>query len=141
MKIITSHLAKYLNRIQDINYDIILDPTNVENIILLLKNKKQITIYDRTCQLNYLEKKIFYVNDHINRTGANPLTYIKFRKNSFFIDLQKLYKQNKNGIITNCCGLKLNNKYNFPSHMLCHITIIARLLKIKNIYAYLINIY
>ena len=56
-----------------------------------------------------------------------------------FIDIQKIYKTDKNYIITDCCGKALNLQYAYPSHYLCNIALIARAMKYENIKAYLVN--
>ena len=85
--------------------------------------------------------KSFNVNDHINQSGYNPL----IGKQSFysvdFVDIANLYQQSEDGIITNCCGKKINHKHSFPNHYLHSISILLRVFKCEKIYAKLINIY
>ena len=57
-----------------------------------------------------------------------------------FIDMTNIYQNQKNSIITDCCGETLNKKYEYPSHYICHITTFAHMMKIKNIYGFLYNI-
>ena len=82
----------------------------------------------------------FQVKDHINRTGQNPLRGKQKKLNIDFIDMSNLYKYNKNAVITDCCGQKLNLNYSYPNHYLCNISIIARASGVKEISGYLINI-
>jgi hypothetical protein len=50
------------------------------------------------------------------------------------------YSFDKKAIVTVCCGETLNKKYEYPSHFLCHITILAHALKIPTIKGNLYNI-
>ena len=57
-----------------------------------------------------------------------------------FIDISKLYHCGDEGVITHCCGTELNTQYDYPSHYLCHLSILARAMGIKSINAFLYNI-
>jgi len=103
------------------------------------QNISKLNIYDVTETLLQNSGKIFMVNGHINKTGNNILINNQNILNIDFIDLKELYTQNKKGIITTCCGKKLNSKYQYPTHYLCNISILARAMKIKTINAFLYN--
>ena len=82
--------------------------------------------------------EIIQVQDHINRTGTNVLMGRQKPLGIDFIDMTNIYQNQQYSIITDCCGETLNNKYEYPSHYICHITTLAHALKIKNIYGFLI---
>ncbi len=80
------------------------------------------------------------MNDHINRTGNNPLINKQDFLNIDFLDIGSSYVKKEKGIITNCCGEQLKSQHLYPSHFLCNIIILAKALKIQECHAYLINI-
>ena len=48
---------------------------------------KEVHIYDITANKKFPKKHTFYVNDHVNKTGKNPL--ITKTKNPVFIDMSR----------------------------------------------------
>ena len=79
-------------------------------------NEEEIHIYDITKQEKEKEGKTYNVNDHVNKSGENPLI-IKNTKIKF-IDMTDVYEKTQKGIITNSLGAKYkkeNKKHNFPS--------------------------
>ena len=102
-------------------------------------NGEEIHVIDLTNTLNIEPGMIISVQDHINRTGTNILA----RKQKFlgfdFIDMTNIYQNQQYSIITDCCGETLNNKYEYPSHYICHITTFAHMLNISNIHGFLYN--
>tara|TARA_Y100000590_G_scaffold123768_1_gene141626 strand:- start:7812 stop:8237 length:426 start_codon:yes stop_codon:yes gene_type:complete len=139
MKIITKELVKRLPLNHSFLQYKVVDLQKTKNIIQILRESQNITIYERTYMPQLKEGKIIGVKDHINRTGTNPLIGRQKELNIDFIDIQKIYKKEKNQIITNCCGKKLNSQYLYASHYLCNIAYIARALQYNNITAYLVN--
>ena len=109
-----------------------------ENIIS--KRPTEVTIYDvtRAPQNKHLSK--IYVNDHVNRTGSNPLIGRQKYFNIDFIDIKKIYTHHQDGVTTFCCGENLNKTLPYPSHYLCHIAIICKTLMVKKISGILINV-
>ena len=56
---------------------------------------KEVHIYDVTTNKKFPPKHTFYVNDHVNKTGKNPL--ITQTKKPTFIDMSRTYIKKKNG--------------------------------------------
>ncbi len=141
MNIITEQLANKLPKDSELQKYKIVNPTNFNELYKQLKSNKtnEINIIDLTSTPKEEYGMIISVQDHINRTGTNILTGRQKRLGIDFIDMTNLYKKKKNSIITNCCGEILNNKYEYPSHYICHITTLAHAINIKNIYGFLYN--
>tara|TARA_B100000029_G_scaffold502448_1_gene577738 strand:+ start:1387 stop:1800 length:414 start_codon:yes stop_codon:yes gene_type:complete len=99
-----------------------------------------IYIYDITHNPTQKKNTQTYVNDHINKTGANIL--INLKKQTKFYDLTTLYKQHKGGIITSCLGkkyLKNKHKHKNPSTTLCDISVFFKSKGFNQICGILIN--
>ena len=139
MKIITKQLAERLSPSHQLLQLTTIDPQDIKTLTIFLSKIKIITIYDYTTTMNHPRGEIIGVKDHINRTGTNPLIGNQKKLNIDFIDIGKTYKRKKNYIVTNCCGAKINLKYEYPSHYLCNISILAMAMGIENISAYLVN--
>ena len=141
MNIITEQLANKLPKDSELQKYNIVNPTNFIELYQQLKANKanEINVIDLTSTPEEEHGIIISVKDHINRTGANILTGRQKLLNIDFIDMTNLYQKKKNSIITNCCGEILNNKYEYPSHYICHITTLARSMNIKNICGFLYN--
>jgi len=119
----------------------IVNPTQIEQTIQLLAQNKseKINIYDRTYNKTLKENDIVPINDHINKTGINPLIGKQKELNIDFVDMTHVYNKHPNGIITHCYGKLLNHTNNFPSHYISLITIIARAVGFKSINGFLVN--
>ena len=141
MNIITEQLANKLPQNSKLQKYNIVNPTNFNELYQQLKSKKtnEINVIDLTSTPKEDNGMIISVQDHINRTGTNILTGKQKLLGIDFIDMTNLYQKKKNSIITNCCGEILNNKYDYPSHYICHITTLARSMNIKNICGFLYN--
>ena len=141
MNIITEQLANKLPQNSKLQKYNIVNPTNFNEVYQQLKSKKtnEINVIDLTSTPKEDNGMIISVQDHINRTGTNILTGKQKLLGIDFIDMTNLYQKKKNSIITNCCGEILNNKYDYPSHYICHITTLARSMNIKNICGFLYN--
>jgi len=105
-----------------------------------IKNKKtQLFFYD----LGFSKKptKIIPINNHINKTGTNPL--IKQKDNKIvFHDITSIYSQEKNGRIVECFGKnKPDTKKgkHIQARFLCNYTIIAHFYGYNKIFAYVID--
>tara|TARA_Y100001970_G_C14145343_1_gene809531 strand:- start:958 stop:1440 length:483 start_codon:yes stop_codon:yes gene_type:complete len=102
---------------------------------------KEIEIWGITTTKKNPYNKIIKVNDHINFTGNNPLIGNQKRIETAFPDMSKVYKKNKEGVVTISRGkyfLK-DNEYDYQTQYFCYFGIIARALGIKKISGYLIN--
>tara|TARA_B100001971_G_C17932703_1_gene403550 strand:+ start:225 stop:656 length:432 start_codon:yes stop_codon:yes gene_type:complete len=141
MNIITEQLANKLPKDSELQKYKIVNPTNFNELYQQLKSNKtnEINVIDLTSTPKEEYGMIISVQDHINRIGTNILTGRQKLLGIDFIDMTNLYKKKKNSIITNCCGEILNNKYEYPSHYICHITTLAHAINIKNIYGFLYN--
>jgi len=120
----------------------VVTPQNFENIYKLLyrKNITELNITDATSSQQIETGRVVEVKDHINKTGSNPLIGKQEFLDIDFIDMSGAYSFEKNAIITVCCGEKLNIDFDYPSHFLCHITILAHTLKIPAIKGFLYNV-
>ena len=140
MKIITQQLADKLPKNHELLSNLALNPQDYLAICSVLKEVKQLTIYDITTTKKHPDKTIINVKDHINRTGNNPLIGHQEELGIDFTNINKLYKIEKNSIKTDCCGKTLNLRYPYPSHYLCNISILAKAIGIPKISAFLVNI-
>ena len=61
----------------------------------------------KTYNKDFPNKHIIPVNDHINKTGINPIINNNQIKAPQFQDISRLYKTIK-GVTTTCCGEKIN---------------------------------
>jgi len=139
MKIITEQLAKKLPRKHVLRLNKIVNPQDYLSIYAIIKGAQELTIYDITKTKKHPPESIISVRDHINRTGKNPLIGKQKTFDIDFINITNLYQSKKNSVYTNCCGKELNRKYQYPSHYLCNISILARAIKIQKIIAFLVN--
>tara|TARA_B110000438_G_C15813864_1_gene650988 strand:+ start:5 stop:451 length:447 start_codon:yes stop_codon:yes gene_type:complete len=120
-----------------------VSPESFDTVYNLFKNKniEEINITDLTSSKLIKEREKVKVRDHINKTGSNLIigkqTFLKLD----FIDLSQIYNYDNKSIVTTCCGKYLDKKFNYPSHYLSNITILAHALKIESINAYLYNLH
>ena len=140
MKIITQQLADKLPKNHELLSNLALNPQDYLAIHSVLKEAQQLTIYDITKNKKHPDKAIINVNDHINRTGYNPLIGRQKELGINFTNISILYKSDQNSIKTDCCGKTLNHRYPYPSHYLCNISILAKAIGIPKISAFLVNI-
>ena len=140
MKLITKQLSNKLPPDHPLIKNKTINPNNADQLITILSGLNKIEIYDLTQTKQCPNFYQVNVKDHINRTGHNPLINKQKIINKDFIDITKLYQHKNKSIITNCCGKKLDLQYEYPSHYLCHVTILAKALDVTNIYAFLINV-
>ena len=110
------------------------------NKLINIKSKK-IIIYDITCCNS--KKKTIRVNDHINKTGKNPIIGNQKKLKIDFIDITKIYEKSKDGVTTTSLGKKRfkKTKTNYPSTEMCNIAILCKALNFNKIEAKLINIF
>ena len=141
LRVITEQLSNKLppeNKLQKLTK---IHHDNFESIYKLINPKKitELHITDATYS-NKISKGItVQVKDHINKTGSSILIGKQTLLNIDFIDMAEVYSYGKKAIITVCCGETLNKNLDYPSHFLCHITILARALKIPTIKGFLYN--
>jgi len=110
---------------------------------LINKNKKaKITIIDITYNKNEKNKKETEVENHINKTGENPLRKKQKELKINFVDLTKIYNTTKKGVVTTSLGSKYSQekqKEKHPSTYLSNIAIVCRAMGFSQITAKLIN--
>jgi len=139
-KVITTQLAAFRkDLIQDY---LVLDPSDIDRVIekVFIEASDEIHILDRTYSEDHENDKEFIVNDHVNRTGSNPLIGRQNQLGVDFTDLTDLYVSDPNGVITNCVGENMNAPLiSYPSAFLCNVSIIARAAGCRKINAILIN--
>ena len=100
--------------------------TNKKNKFL---KAKEVHIYDITKNQKGKEKERYNVNDHVNKSGENPL--ISKNKKIKFIDMTGVYEKKQEGITTTSLGKKYkkeNKKHSFPSTDMAKISIFLRFL-------------
>ena len=141
LHVITEQLSNKLppeNKLQKL---IKISHDNFESIYKLIHSKKimELHVTDATYSNKIPKGRTVQVKDHINKTGSNILIGKQALLNIDFIDMTETYSFEKNAIITACCGETLNKNLDYPSHFLCHITILAHALKIPTIKGFLYN--
>ena len=124
---------------------IVCNPQKINKCIILLKNNSiqnnEISIYDITRNNDLKKNKILPVNNHINKTGHNPLIGRQKQLGINFTDLTNIYSQHTRGIITECFGERPpKNATVYPSAYLCYISILARAMGCLKINGFLVNI-
>ena len=118
---------------------------NIDNIVNFLSNRdkqQQIIVYDITHAKKLETTPILNIKDHINQTGENWLRGNQNKLKIGFIDITKLY-ENQRGVITTCLGKNYNNNnklHQYPSTYICNIAIVVRALGFYNISGKLINL-
>ena len=141
LRVITKQLSKKLpleNKLQKLTN---ISHDNFESIYKLIHSKKitELHVTDATYSNKIPKRKTVQVKDHINKTGSSILIGRQTLLNIDFVDMTETYSFEKNAIITVCCGETLNKNLDYPSHFLCHITILAHALKIPTIKGFLYN--
>ncbi len=141
LRVITEQLSNKLpleNKLQKLTK---ISHDNFESIYKLIHQKKitELHVTDATSSNKIPEASTVQVKDHINKTGSSILIGKQALLNIDFIDMAKTYSFEKNAIITDCCGETLNKNFDYPSHFICHITILAHALKIPTIKGFLYN--
>ena len=141
LSVITEQLSKKLPKENVLQKQPIVNPANFDSIYKLLNshNITELNITDATYSKKIAAGKMVQVKDHINKTGSNTLIGKQEFLNIDFIDMTGAYSFENNAVITVCCGEKLNKNYKYPSHFLCHITMLARVFKIPTIRGFLYN--
>ena len=137
---ITKELSKTNYNIEN---SIVLDVSNKEETISVLQQALQktnaITLYDRTKNTTIKENTLLHVNDHINKSGLNPLIGKQRELKIDFVDMSYVYVKSKNGIITESLGHKFFINAKYPSHYMAPLIILAKAIGFKTIKGFLIN--
>jgi len=118
----------YINKAKDINKHIIGPKT------------EEINIYDITKKQKGNQRKKTQINNHINKTGENPLITKKQTKIKFY-DTTNAYQKSIKGITTTCLGKRYKKEYKKfknPSTFICHVVFILRARGYKKIKGWLI---
>lgn len=121
---IKKKIAESSRLVYSINFS---DYKKVEQI-LANHQPQTIKIYDTTTAET--NRPIIHVNDHINRIGNNPFIGKQQQFNIDFINIESLYIQNKNGVVTDSCGDK-TPVGRYPSTHLANIAIMCHVFKYK----------
>ena len=142
LTIITNQLSKFLPTNHKLQNHISIDPTNFKEMYNLfqISKEKELCIYDATVSKNLKYGQTVRVRDHINNTGTNILIGLQQTLKIDFPDATNVYSQDQNGVITTCCGKKINFEKKYPSHYLCHPVTLARSMQINKITGYLYNV-
>lgn len=120
-----------------------IDKTLIETILSLKKTKK-IIIIDKTFCVKNKEIKKFYVNNHVNKTGENPLRGRQKIAEQPFFDITEIYKKKEKGVTTTGLGkkyLKEKKKHKYPSTYLLNISILCKAVGFKKVEGILINVF
>ena len=141
LRVITEQLSNKLppeNKLQKLTK---ISQDNFESIYKLIHSKKitELHVTEATYSNKIPKGRTVQVKDHINKTGSSILIGKQALLNIDFINMIETYTFEKNAIITVCCGETLNKNFDYPSHFLCHITILAHALKIPTIKGFLYN--
>ena len=141
LSIITEQLSKKLPQEHKLQKRTKISHKNFESVYKLFHQKTltEIQIIDATYSNKIPKGTMVQIKDHINKTGSNILIGRQVFLSTDFIDMGETYSFEKNAIITVCCGETLNKNFDYPSHFLCHITILAHALKIPTIKGFLYN--
>ena len=118
----------YINKTEDIN-------KHIKKI-----NKTEINVYDKTKKQQTGDEEKIRVNNHINKTGKNPLISKKATKIKFY-DITEMYHKKQKGVTTVCLGeryKKEQKNFKYPSSTLCHVVFILRSKGYKKINGWLI---
>tara|TARA_B110000116_G_C16644028_1_gene494196 strand:- start:425 stop:880 length:456 start_codon:yes stop_codon:yes gene_type:complete len=114
---------------------------NIINFLLKVKDKKQITIIDKTfCDKN--KNKEWHVNNHVNKTGENPLRGRQSLSVEPFFDITRLYSFLPKGVTTTSWGHNyktMKNKNQHPSTYMSNLAILCKAVGFKEITGILIN--
>ena len=109
---------------------------------ITLKTKPSVYIYD--ISKNYKKGQtisITPINNHINKTGVNPLRQKQNKKIKFY-DITEIYQQNTRGKIVACYGSKTppktQTKY-IAAGYLCYFSVIAKLFYSEKVYGFIIE--
>ena len=109
---------------------------------LLKKNtKRTINIIDKTFLKDRRIKKT-HVNNHVNKTGENPIRGNQRISKAPFFDITNLYLNSSDGITTTSLGkkyFKMKNKTEYPSTYMSNISILCKALGFNKIKGFLIN--
>jgi len=109
---------------------------------LLKKNKKNtIMIIDKTFCKNKKNKE-YVVNNHVNKTGKNPIRGKQAISKNPFFDITSLYLKSSQGVTTTSLGkkyFKMKDKEEYPSTYMSNIAILCKALGFKKIKGILIN--
>jgi len=120
----------------------IIDPTSIDQTISALrsirKNTTKIEIFDYSPSQKPTGT-ILPVNDHVNKSGINPLVGRQKQLGVEFIDLTALYVKKKGGVTTICCGNHpIPENTHYPSMYMHTISILAKAMDYKEINAYIV---
>ena len=142
MTIITKQLSEFLPIDHKLQNYLSIDPTNFQAMYNLFKTStdRELCIYDATNSKNLKCGQIVRIRDHINNTGTNILIGLQQTLKIDFLDATNFYSQDQKGVITTCCGKKLNIKKKYPSYYICHPATLARAMQINRITGYLYNV-
>ena len=115
----------------------------VEKIRSLDRSAK-IIIIDKTFCVKTVAYKRFYVNNHVNKSGENPMRGNQKIATSPFFDITSLYLQKNRGVVTTGLGNKYlgeRKKHKYPSTHLASIAILCKALGFSKIEGQLINFF
>ena len=141
LSIITEQLSTKLTPENKLHKLVKINPQNFESVYKLLHQKKiqELQITDATNSNKIPEGSTVQVKDHINKTGTSILIGRQAALNIDFIDMTEAYSFSEKDIVTVCCGETLNKNFDYPSHFLSHVAMLAHALKIPTIKGFLYN--
>ena len=122
---------------------VVMDPLDSDSCIPALREIRKlvnkISLYD-VSHSGKISNLVIPVNDHINRSGVNPLLGRQQDLMVDFIDISSLYVQKETGITTICCGgHKIPENTEYPSMYLSSLAILAHVLGFSEIHGYIVQ--
>ena len=117
---------------------------NLVETIRSLDKSVKIIIIDKTFCPKSTNLKRLYVNNHVNKSGENPLRGKQEIAESPFFDITSLYLQKNKGVVTTGLGKKYldeRKKNKYPSTYLVSIAILCKALGFSKIEGQLINVF
>tara|TARA_B100000579_G_scaffold114858_1_gene91998 strand:+ start:2133 stop:2567 length:435 start_codon:yes stop_codon:yes gene_type:complete len=118
---------------------IIAKQTSIEWLKKIKNKNTQLFFYDLGFNKN--PTKITPINNHINKTGTNPLRKQKENK-IVFHDITNIYNQRKKGKTAECFGKNkpdIQTEQYIQARFLCNYVIIAHFYGYNKLFAYVID--
>ena len=145
INVVTAELYRAIPNIQKIlKLQKIIIVKNLSDPFKKIKPNTKASIYIYDLSKNYKTGKsisIIPINNHINKTGVNPLRKKENKKIKFY-DITEIYQQNPKGKIAVCYGsrspLQKQTK-NISTGYLCYFSVIARIFYSKKVYGFVIE--
>ena len=112
-------------------------------ITFLLNTSRQehVFIVDKTHN-KQSDQRVFFVQNHVNKTGENPIRGRQSLSIKPFFDITEAYCKHEGAVTTTSCGKKyltMKDKEKYPSTYLSNITILCKAIGFNKITGVLVN--